>query len=154
MRPSSACPPRTLSPASFSGAVHSMTSSIGQVAILPCLTYMSTREPPTSDHRSMLGNSLDPFPSGPLYGGRVRQTQALAKPQEKDIFSLSTATTRCFPACLAEKPALSVSSPSCQNQHCRRIGNTFQRGRAADHSPFPWEFASRFKGSLYWSGPA
>lgn len=55
----------------------------------------------------MLGNSLDPFPSGPLHGGRARQTQALAKPQEKVGVSLPTVMTRCFPACLAEKPAVS-----------------------------------------------
>lgn len=88
--------------------LHDQLDWAGCHSFLPYL-HVNWRAP-TNDHRPMLGNSLDPFPSGPLYGGRARQTQAPAKPQEKVIFSLSTAMTRCFPACLAEKPALSVSS--------------------------------------------
>lgn len=94
MRPSSAVlPGPSVRPLAL---VHSSLTSLA--SILPCLTHLSTREPLVIvDRQAHAWESLDPFPSGPPSRGRARQTRLPSPP---------AAMTRCFPACLAEKPAL------------------------------------------------
>lgn len=123
--------------------VHSSPQQSGRVDTPPCLTCLSAGEP-------LPGNSLDPFPSGPPLEGEQDRHRPWPRRTRKPPFP-AYCYDKVLP-CLLSREAC-CQCPSARVSTARGLA-TLSKEEGWLSTPLPWECASRFEGSLYWSGPA